>query len=116
MNDSLVTELLSFGIQTLDENNGKYTFFTELTTTSFVCKQLFDVRIPVGSVIIAKVTKVASDGTTTRDLSVSVCCNASSSILLNKSYKFNNIQWRELTNVGLFILPYSATSLIKGGV
>ena len=79
MNDSLVTELLSFGVQTIGENDGKYTFLLlDSRVGEFVCPPLFDRSIPVGSVIVAKVFTKIVDSVPQYDTSVLVACNFSS--------------------------------------
>lgn len=106
INNMLREELLNYGIQTLDEDNGKYTFFTEITRDiNLVCPKLFDRSIAVGSVIIVRKAVYAKIS-----LAVFVACNASSAILLNKAYKYNNIQWRELTDSDFLILPGDISS------
>lgn len=98
MNDSLVTELLSFGVQTIGENDGKYTFLLlDSRVGEFVCPPLFDRSIPVGSVIVDSVPQY--------DTSVLVACNFSSKKPTSISYSKNNIFWQELTNVDLIIKP-----------
>lgn len=106
MNDSLVTELLSFGVQTIGENDGKYTFLLlDSRGGEFVCPPLFDRSIPVGSVIVAKVYTKIVDSVPQYDTSVLVACNFSSKKPTSISYSKNNIFWQELTNVDLIIKP-----------
>lgn len=98
MSISFEQELLSDGIQVIDLNNGIYTFFTELSSVGNIrCNSLFNSSISVGSVFIARVQD--------KGLSILIACNASSSILTNNSYKMNNIQWREITDIGVAIVP-----------
>lgn len=107
MRNQLLTQLLSCGVQTIGENNGKYTFYTEVSNThKFICPPLFDASISVGSVIIVKVARVVGNSSNF-ELSVLVCCNASSSLGLatNDNEKRNNLMWRELTNADLKIHP-----------
>lgn len=47
MNNSLLTGLLSYGVQTIGENNGKHTFLLLGSNVGeFVCPPLFDRSIP----------------------------------------------------------------------
>lgn len=107
MNNSLVAQLLSFGVQTIDVKDGKYTFYSEVSqTNSFVCPPLFDVNISVGSVIIVKVLTGIVDSIPQYELSVLVCCNASSPNLApNKSYIKNNLIWNDITSFDFRIQP-----------
>lgn len=107
MRNSLLTDLLSLGINLIGENNGKYTFYTEVSFEysgySIKCPPLFDKTIPVGSVLIVKITR-KTGGTSYIELAVLVCCNASSNIA-SISLRKNNLTWRDLTNVGFSIIP-----------
>lgn len=108
MNNSLVTELLSYGVQTIGENDGKYTFFIlDFDDSDFVCPPLFDRSIPVGSFIVAKVFTKIVDSIPQYETAVLVACNFSSKNPASVSYSKNNIFYGELTNVGVSIKPDS---------
>lgn len=103
MNNSLVAQLLSFGVQTISENNGKYIFYSEVSlTNTFVCPPLFDVNISVGSVIIVKIMTGIVDSIPQYDLAVLMCCNDSSP---NKSYIEKNLIWEDFTSFDFRIMP-----------
>ncbi len=62
MRNSLLADLLSYDVQLIDENNGKYTFLLVTSSGKIFCPPLFDRSIPVGSLIVAKVlTKLFFD-------------------------------------------------------
>lgn len=106
MNNSLVTELLSFGVQTIGENDGKYTFLSlDLSVGEFVCPPLFDRSIPVGSVIVAKVFTKFVDSVPQYETAVLVACNFSSINPTSDGYAKNNIFRGELTNLDIRIKP-----------
>lgn len=105
MRNSLLTDLLSYGVQTIDENNGKYTFFLTTNIGNFVCPPLFDKSIPVGSLIVAKVMTKVVDSEPQFDIDVLVACNSSLKYPPPEYLVKNNIYWGELTNLGLYILP-----------
>lgn len=106
MRNLLLTDLLSYGVQTIGENNGKYTFLLLTSDVGvYVCPPLFDQSITVGSFIVAKVFTGIVDSTPQYDTAVLVACNFSSKNKTSISYSKNNIFWEELTNVGLMIKP-----------
>lgn len=106
MKNSLVTELLSFGVQTIGENDGKYTFLSLGSSLGeFVCPPLFDRSIPVGSVIVAKVFTKFVDSVPQYETAVLVACNFSSKNPSSVSCAKNNIFWAELTNLDIRIKP-----------
>lgn len=106
MSNYLERELLSFGVQTINKNDGKYTFLLLGSNTGeFVCPALFDRSIPIGSVIVAKVFTEIVDTFSQYAVAVLVACNFSSKNSTPVSYAKNNIFWEELTNVGIMIKP-----------
>lgn len=110
MRNSFVTELLSIGIQTIGENNGKYTFFINLPPASvgFGNSLLFDENISVGSVIIAKEDADSNIIGSKYRLAVFVCCNASLPIPINQMLVKNNRYWEELTDTGIAVVALDA--------
>ena len=105
MTNELKNALIKSNIQCINEHDGKFVFLRAVTTTITVERRLhlstalFNNEIPVGSVLIAKV----SENTEIKTL-VFVCCNASQSSI-NKINVKNNLFWFEITNNGYDVVP-----------
>lgn len=110
MSNSFATELLSIGVQTIGENNGKYTLFRKLPPASvdFCGSLLFDERMPVGSVIIAKEDADSNITGSKCRLAVFVCCNASLPTPIDPMLVKNNRYWEELTDTGIAVVAQDA--------
>lgn len=110
MNNSLLTGLLSYDVQIIDENNEKYTFLLATGLGDFICPPLFDRSIPVGSLIVAKVLTKFVGPEPQFDIALLVACNCSIKEPPPEFLAKNNIYWTELTNVGINIKPVGKPS------